>query len=199
MIDLGRDVSRETREKLVAFADLLLTENKTQNLIARSTEQDLWTRHFADAAQLMSFAPGGARWVDIGSGAGLPGIVIAILDAGPVTLIEPRRLRAEFLARAVEELHLPNVEIIQAKAEAVRHAPFDVITARAVASATRLFGMAAHLSHRETIWVLPKGRSAQSELDEARRTWQGSFRLEPSRTDAEAQILVASGVTARNR
>jgi 16S rRNA (guanine527-N7)-methyltransferase len=199
MIDLGRDVSRETREKLVAFADLLLIENKAQNLIARSTEQDLWTRHFADAAQLMSFAPGGARWVDIGSGAGLPGIVIAILDAGPVTLIEPRRLRAEFLARAVEELHLPNVEIIQAKAGAVRHAPFDVITARAVASATRLFGMAAHLSHRETIWVLPKGRSAQSELDEARRTWQGSFRLEPSRTDAGAQILVASGVTARNR
>jgi 16S rRNA (guanine527-N7)-methyltransferase len=195
----GRDVSRETKSKLDQFARLLLAENQHQNLIARSTEAAMWHRHLADAAQLLSFAPSASSWVDIGSGAGLPGIVIAILDGGPVTLVEPRRLRAEFLARAIELLELPNVEIIQAKAEAVRHSPFDVITARAVASATRLFDMAAHLSHRETIWVLPKGRSAHSELDEARRTWQGEFRLEPSRTDAEAQILVASGVTARNR
>ena len=194
-----RDVSRETGFKLEKYAHLLLAENQHQNLIARSTEVDLWNRHLADAAQLLSFVPTGASWVDIGSGAGLPGIVIAIVDGGPVTLVVPRRLRADFLARTVDLLGLQNVEIVQAKAEAVRHPPFDVITARAVASATRLFDMAAHLSHRETIWVLPKGRSAHSELDEARRTWQGEFRLEPSRTDAEAKILVASGVTARNR
>jgi 16S rRNA (guanine527-N7)-methyltransferase len=191
---LAIDVSRETSEKLEAYAALLIAENKAQNLIARSTEDDLWNRHFADAAQLLHWVPAGS-WLDIGSGAGLPGLVIAILSDSFVSLVEPRRLRADFLRRAVETLALTSrAEVLQCKVEAVRHAPFDVITARAVASLPRLFAMAAHLSHKGTTWVLPKGRSAKSELDEARRTWQGSFRLEPSRTDPDAQILVATGV-----
>lgn len=191
---VGRDVSRETSDRLHAFAHMLLAENRRQNLIARSTESDLWNRHVADAAQLMAYAPPGS-WLDIGSGAGLPGLVIAILGAPSVTLVEPRRLRAEFLRSAVEELELTSrVKVVQAKVEAVRHAPFDAITARAVASLPRLLAMAAHLSHNGTTWILPKGRRAKSELDEAQRTWQGSFRLEPSRTDPEAQILIATGV-----
>jgi len=191
---LGRDVSRETSERLNLFARMLVLENRRQNLISRSTEADLWNRHIADAAQLMGFAPPGA-WLDIGSGAGLPGMVIAILGAPSVALVEPRRLRADFLRRAVDELNLTsNVEVLQSKIESVRHPPFDVITARAVASLPRLLAMAAHLSHKGTTWVLPKGRSAKSELDEAQRTWQGSFRLEPSRTDPEAKILIATDV-----
>lgn len=196
---LGRNVSRETSAKLERFATLLLAENQRQNLISRSTEADLWSRHFADAAQLVQLVPAGGRWIDIGSGAGLPGIVVAIFNRAPMTLVEPRRLRAEFLERAVEDLGLAQVAVVQSRAETVTAGKFDVITARAVASVTRLFAITAHLSHGGTHWVLPKGRSAQSELDEARKSWQGAFRLEPSRTDREAQIVVATGVRPASR
>ena len=196
---LGRDVPRETYAKMEKFAELLIAENQVHNLISKSTEADLWSRHFADAAQLIGFAAEGASWIDIGSGAGLPGLVIAILTGAPVTLVEPRRLRAEFLSRTVEALALPDVTIIQAKAEGVPRARYAVITARAVASIDRLLTMTAHLSHGGTIWVLPKGRTAQSELDEARKSWQGVFRLEPSRTDPDARILVALGVRRLDR
>ena len=196
---LGRDVPRETYAKMEKFAELLIAENQVHNLISKSTEADLWSRHFADAAQLIGFAPEGASWIDIGSGAGLPGLVIAILTGAPVTLVEPRRLRAEFLSRTVEALALPDVTIIQPTAVGVPRARYAVITARAVASIDRLLTMTAHLSHGGTIWVLPKGRTAQSELDEARKSWQGVIRLEPSRTDPDARILVALGVRRLGR
>ena len=195
----GVDVPRETFERVERFVALLIEENQRQNLVAKSTVPDLWQRHIADAAQLLAFAPPRGSWLDIGSGAGLPGVVIAILTGAPMLLVEPRRLRAEFLQRAIDALELgPNVSVIQSKIEAVRHAPVDIITARAVASIDRLFAIAVHLSHKGTVWVLPKGKSAKSELDEARRTWQGDYRLEPSRTDPDAQILVGSRVRRKN-
>ncbi len=195
----GLDVPRGTIEQIESFVALLVEENSRQNLVAKSTLDDLWQRHILDAAQLLSFSPKRGSWLDIGSGAGLPGLVIAICTGAPTLLVEPRRLRADFLRRAAEILGLgPTVTVVQAKVEAVRHPPLDIITARAVASIDRLFTIAAHLSHKGTIWVLPKGRSAKSELDEARRTWQGDFRLEPSRTDPDALILVASRVRRRS-
>ena len=195
---LGSDVPRETFDRLEQFAALLLAENQRQNLISRATEIDLWSRHFADAAQLIPFAKPGETWVDIGSGAGLPGLVIAILTGGAMTLVEPRRLRAEFLAATVDKLGLKQVTVLHSKAEAVG-GKYDVITARAVASVARLLEITAHLSHGGTHWVLPKGRSVQSELDEARKSWQGVFRLEPSRTDPEAQIVIATKVRRVSR
>lgn len=195
---LGSDVPRETFDRLEQFAALLLAENQRQNLISRATEIDLWSRHFADAAQLIPFAKPGETWVDIGSGAGLPGLVIAILTGGAMTLVEPRRLRAEFLAATVDKLGLKQVTVLHSKAEAVG-GKYDVITARAVASVARLLEITAHLSHGGTHWVLPKGRSVQLELDEARKSWQGVFRLEPSRTDPEAQIVIATKVRRVSR
>ena len=189
------NVPRETIERMELFVSLLLKDNERQNLVGKSTLDHLWQRHIADAAQLLSFAPSGGSWLDVGSGAGLPGVVIAILSGDPVLLVEPRRLRADFLRRAVEALEMRStVSVIQSKVEVVRHAPVDVITARAVASIDRLFTIAGHLSHKGTVWILPKGRTAKSELDAARETWQGDLRLEPSRTDPDAQILVASRV-----
>jgi 16S rRNA (guanine527-N7)-methyltransferase len=92
---LGRDVSRETLDRLERYADLLRSESAKQNLVSASTLDRLWDRHILDSAQLVKFAPRpDLSWVDIGSGAGLPGIVIAALVTGPVTLVEPRRLRA---------------------------------------------------------------------------------------------------------
>ena len=192
------DVPRETSDDLRRYAALLTAENQRQNLVAKSTIDDLWRRHIDDAAQLVAFDSPGATWLDIGSGAGLPGIVITILTGNPMILVEPRRLRADFLRRVVSDLGLA-ATIVQSKIEALKHPPVDIITARAVASIDRLFTVAAHLSHNGTRWVLPKGRTAKSELDEARKTWQGEFRLEPSRTDPDAQIVIASRVRRIHR
>ena len=193
-------VSRETRGRLERFVALLLDENDRQNLIGRSTADEIWERHIADSAQLVRFAPRpDSSWLDIGSGAGLPGMVIAILTEGPVTLLEPRKLRANFLQRAAETLGLgPRVTVHAAKAERIT-GRFDVITARAVASLDSLLRISQHLSTDKTLLLFPKGKSAQMELEEARRAWQGEFRLEPSATSGEAAILVACGVRRKGR
>jgi 16S rRNA (guanine527-N7)-methyltransferase len=128
----GRNVSRETFEKLEAYVALLLAENERQNLIAASTVEQVWRRHVLDSAQLVRFEPRpNSSWVDIGSGAGLPGIVLACLVDGPVTLIEPRRLRADFLHKAAESLQV-GVVVVCGKVERLEGS-FDAITARAVA------------------------------------------------------------------
>jgi 16S rRNA (guanine527-N7)-methyltransferase len=191
-----RDVSRETFEKLQDYAALLREEARRQNLISASTLDHLWERHILDSAQLVRFEPHpGASWADVGSGAGLPGIVIACLVDGPVALIEPRRLRAEFLHKVCESLEL-NATVIATKAERAG-GKYDVITARAVANLSQTLEISAHLSTRKTVWALPKGRSAEAELAEAERTWQGAFHMEQSVTDADSLIVVATGVRAR--
>lgn len=192
---IGRDVPRETFAKIEAYAALLIEESRKQNLISASTVDQLWERHLLDSAQLIRLGINGS-WSDIGSGAGLPGIVIAILTGAPVTLVEPRRLRAEFLGVVKSRLALDHVIVVQGKASAVS-GKFDNITARAVGSASALLAMTHHLSHSKTVWVLPKGRSAQKELDDVRGAWQGMFRLEPSLTDEDASILLATEVRRR--
>ena len=187
------NVSRETSEKLQQYVAILKRENAVQNLISRATSDDIWVRHIEDSAQLRQFAARAGRWLDVGSGAGLPGIVLALLSDDPIVLCEPRRLRADFLTSVKAEFELNHVEIVQKKVEQVR-GRFDYVTARAVASASALFAMTAHLTHNGTTFILPKGRTAQSELDEVRQSWQGSFRLEPSMTSEDASILVATGV-----
>ena len=192
----GRPVSRETLDRLEHYVRLLRTGAETQNLVSRGTLDEAWERHILDSAQLIRFEPReGAAWVDIGSGAGLPGIVIACLVEGPVTLIEPRRLRADFLRGVVDELGL-NATVAQGKAERLS-GRFDVITGRAVAALSAFLQLSAHLSTTNSVWVLPRGRNAQSELAEARRAWQGRFQLEPSITDADSWIVVGRQIRAK--
>ena len=194
----ARTVSRETLGRVSAYAEMLIAESSKQNLISAKSIDHLWDRHILDAAQLIRFGEHhDATWADVGAGAGLPGIVIACFDIGPITLIEPRRLRAEFLNDVIDKLAL-NARVIATKAEnATGH--FDIITARAVAPLSRLLEISIHLSTRKTCWVLPKGRSAQSELAEAKRTWQGKFHVEPSFTDPGSEIIIAREVTARRQ
>ncbi|HET9459278.1 MAG TPA: 16S rRNA (guanine(527)-N(7))-methyltransferase RsmG [Sphingomicrobium sp.] len=194
----GANVSRETFDRLQRYAALLRDEASRQNLVSRGTLDRLWDRHILDSAQLVRFEPFlGASWVDIGSGAGLPGMVIAILARGPVTLIEPRRLRAEFLAGTAAALGLgERVTVFQGKAESAG-GRFDLITARAVATLDQLLRISTHLSTGKTLWVLPKGRSAQSELAEAWRHWHCEAQIVASRTDPEAGILVLRNVKAK--
>ncbi len=195
----GRPVSRETFDRLEAYVRLLRAASAEQNLISASTLDAVWERHIADSAQLVRFAPASAAsWLDIGSGAGLPGLVIAAMVDGDVTLVEPRRLRADFLVDAVQKLGLSQrVRVVHGKVENLS-GTFDVITARAVAPLDKLLVIAVHLSNLESTWVLPKGRRTKSELAEARRSWHCDARSEVSRTDPQSQVLVLTKVRAKS-
>ncbi len=175
---------------------MLGRESTRHNLIAASTVATLWERHILDAAQLVRFEPKpGASWADIGSGAGVPGIVIAILVSGPVTLIEPRRLRYDFLHRVSDSLEL-NATIVTQRAERVC-GHYDVITGRAVAPLGRFLELSSHLSTRNSVWVLPKGRRAVADLALAEQSWHGVFHVEQSLTDKDSHIVVGTQIRAR--
>ncbi|HYW16029.1 MAG TPA: 16S rRNA (guanine(527)-N(7))-methyltransferase RsmG [Allosphingosinicella sp.] len=195
------DVPRETIDRLEAFADLLRAENARQNLVSKGSLETLWERHILDSAQLIRFAPAsGSSWLDLGTGAGFPGLLVPLFHEALVVLVESRRLRAEFLRAAASVLGIQErVEILCSRLETVPTRAFDVISARAFAPLPKLLELAERFSTPETVWILPKGRNAKSELEEARSSWQGDFRLEPSVTDEEAQIVVATGVRRKPR
>lgn len=181
----------------MTFDACLRAEARHQNLIAASTLDALWGRHFADSAQLVPLAadapPG--PWIDLGSGAGLPGLVVALLTARPVVLIEERRKRADFLEQMLDRLELRSSASVHAgKVERYRGPPAAVISARAFAPLPRLFELALPLSTEKTLWVLPKGRNARSELEQARIAWQGAFHVKQSVTDPDSSIIIATGV-----
>lgn len=194
-------VSRETFDRLDAFVALLREENEVQNLVSRSTLDQVWSRHVVDSAQLLRFVPENTgNWLDLGTGAGFPGLVIALLHQGAVTMVEARRLRVDFLLRAADALGLrSSTRIVCSKVERFEAAPFDVISARAFAPLPRLLDLSERFGSSGTHWVLPKGKNAKSELEAARASWQGGFRLEPSLTDPDAQIIVAEGVRRQSR
>ncbi len=195
------DVPRETIERLEAFAALLRSESERQNLVSKASLETLWERHILDSAQLIRFAPGDARsWLDLGSGAGFPGLLIPLFHSASVVLVESRRLRADFLRAAASTLGVAErVEILCSRLETAPARPFDVISARAFAPLPKLLALAERFSMPGTVWILPKGRNAKSELEAALSSWQGDFRLEPSLTDAEAKIVVATRVRQKPR
>jgi 16S rRNA (guanine527-N7)-methyltransferase len=182
---------------LERYVSLLLAGNREQNLISKASEPHVWVRHILDSAQLARLAPDAADWLDIGSGPGLPGLVLACLTDTPMLLVEPRRKRAEFLVEAADALGLSHVRVRQAEIEKVGGSPVGAVTARAFAGLETLFASTVRLTDASTTWVLPKGRSAEQELVAARRAWQGVFHVEQSLTDADARIIVARGVRAR--
>jgi len=195
------DVPRETFERLQRFIDLLIAEAEEQNLIAASTIDHIWSRHIVDSAQLVPLAAvNSGAWLDLGSGAGFPGLIVAALTDRPVTLVESRRKRCQFLEAAIGCLGLEQrVTLCASRLETVDSAPFAVISARAFAPLDRLLPLAERFSTRSTLWLLPKGRNASNELDAARTSWQGDFRIEPSVTDPESAILLLSDVRRRRR
>lgn len=195
------DVSRETLALLETLEHWTIEANTEQNLIARSTIEHFWNRHIVDSAQLLPLAKEhSGAWLDLGSGAGFPGLVVALLSARPVTLAEERRKRADHLSNMVQRFDLgARVSILRGRVEQQSGPPFAVISARAFAPLDRLFSLAHHLASTETLWLLPKGKSAASELEDARGTWQGAFRIEPSVTDPDGAIIVATGVQRRRR
>lgn len=184
------NVPRETIDAIETYRSMLIEANARQNLIARSTEDRFWSRHVLDSAQLVTHAPPGPRtWVDVGTGAGLPGLVLAILSPDHHVLVEPRRLRAEFVQSVVTALAMDTrVSVRQERIERTT-GTFTVITARAFASLTRTLDATAHLADSATMWLLNKGARADAEIAEARAEWTGNLDVLPSITDADAAIV----------
>ena len=191
------DVSRETHDRLHRFVELLRIANQSQNLVGATSLDEVYARHIVDSAQLWRLAPNAGSWLDLGSGAGLPGLILAILSEAPVILVESRRLRTDWLQYAADALNLTNIRIEAARLDLVKSFPAAVITARAFAPLPKLLALAHRFSIRETLWILPKGRSAAEELASVAGTWHGSFHMETSVTDPNSAIIVARNVHPR--
>lgn len=189
-----RSVSRETVEKMESFAAYLKREAASQNLVASSTLDHIWARHIVDSAQLLSYVEVESQksnWLDLGSGAGFPGLIIALLSDYDVTLVESRARRSDYLQRAVDMLDLgARVTVAAIALEKLSTTRYSVISARAFAPLPKLFTLAERFSTNNTLWLLPKGRNAAIEWEDARSVWNGEFRVEQSITDTEAGILV---------
>jgi 16S rRNA (guanine527-N7)-methyltransferase len=196
--DVG-GISRETFERLDAFRRMVIDETGRQNLISAGTIDQFWARHIVDSAQLLTLAPDKGVWLDLGTGAGFPGMVVAIMRASPVIFVESRRKRSDFLSESVKALGLSNVRVQGSRLETMETVPVSVVSARAFTALPRLFELAHRFSTEKTYWVLPKGRSATEELESARTTWQGAFHVKQSITDAEAAIIVATAVSPRKQ
>ena len=198
-------VSRETVERLDRFVALLQRWQASINLIAPSTVDQLWTRHIADSLQLIALAPDAKVWIDLGSGGGFPGLVVACALAGRpgtvVHLVESNHKKAAFLREAARVtgapavIHATRIETFaaEAQAEAVRA---NVVTARALARLKVLVNQSFRLFGPETIGLFPKGQDVDGELTEASKCWNMTYDLVPSRTDSKGRIVV---VRALNR
>lgn len=188
----------EGMERLDRFASLLLSENRRQNLISKPSESQLWQRHFADSTQLLEYVPRETRcsiekpWLDLGTGAGFPGLVLAILKPeSRFLLVESRARRVEFLELCIEDLGLTGCRVRGERMERIDPFPASVISARAFAPLEKLLRLSAPFSTKSTRYLLPKGRSAAHELDEQKRSIRTMFHVKQSLTDPEAGIIVS--------
>ena len=188
------DVPRETCERLEAYIALLTRWNARINLVAPATIEAVWTRHVADSAQLFDLAPASASsWIDLGSGAGFPGLVVAALAADKqpgrhVTLVESDTRKAAFLAAAARQMGL-DVTVEPRRIEALVPRPFDIVSARALAPLARLCALAYPFSAKGTVFLFPKGRGVNSELTAATAHWHIHAEQIASRTSPEANVL----------
>ena len=195
-LEQNLNVSRETVERLASFISVLEEEAQHQNLIAPSTFANIWSRHIVDSAQLLSLArsnghkPSDGVWLDLGTGAGFPGIVIALISEWNVMMVESRARRTEYLERVVEKFELQdNTQIKDIRLEKLDSFPAAVISARAFAPLEKLLTLASRFSTEKTLWLLPKGQNATNELDGLSRKWQHLFHVKHSITDEKARIL----------
>lgn len=196
------DVSRETMVRLTAYSELLERWTRRINLVAPATLPDRWRRHFADSAQLLALAPEAARsWIDLGSGAGFPGLVIAALAAEQrpglrVRLVESDARKAVFLSESARAMGL-TVDVQAARIEDVLPAPHDVVSARALAPLDRLCALASRFAGPGTVFLFPKGAQVETELTAAARDWHSRVERIDSLTEAGAAILRISELKPR--
>ncbi len=190
-------VSRETRDRLEVYVTRLREWQSRINLVSPTTIDAIWERHIADCLQLVTLKPQARLWADLGSGGGLPGIVIACAladSAGThVHLLESNHKKSAFLRAISVELHLPTTVHPSRIEETVPMLPcVDVVTARALAPLSKLIGYSNHLLKKGAVGLFPKGRDYESELTDALRSCHFSYRLHKSLTEPEARIVELS-------
>jgi 16S rRNA (guanine527-N7)-methyltransferase len=196
-------VSRETSARLDRLVELLLEWQQTRNLIAASTIPTIWTRHIADSLQLLELAPEAKIWVDLGSGGGFPGLVLACALAdragANVHLVESTAKKCAFLQAAADNLRLPAKIHCQRVEDFIPAFPTtpDVVTARALAPLPELLELAFPLLKRGAKGLFPKGQHVVSELTAASKCWIIGHKLVPSRTDDRARIVVVDRLESR--
>jgi len=204
--------SREATERLCNYAETLALWQKKINLVSPATIGETWHRHFADSAQLVALAPESVeRWIDLGSGAGFPGLVVAILlgdrpaPRPRLVLVESDQRKAAFLGEVVRRTGLASVLAvdimctrIESAATRVMIESADIVSARALAPLDKLIEMALPLLKPSGKCLFLKGRGVDSELATARRSFEFSYELVPSRTDAEAGIVVMQAPSVRS-
>ncbi len=195
-------VSRETAQRLDRFVELLLATQTHTNLVSASSVPEIWTRHIADLLQLLDLAPEAQIWLDIGAGAGFPGIVIACALAdragAAVHLVESNGKKAVFLNQVVDALGLPAVVHRQRIEDFAADVLPDVITARAIAPLAKLLGYVAPLLKSGAKALLPKGQDVEAELTEAAKYWKIEAELVPSRTNPASRIVVVRAARRRS-
>jgi 16S rRNA (guanine527-N7)-methyltransferase len=197
-------VSRETIGCLETYAALLEKWQKTINLVAPSTLGHVWSRHFADSAQLLPLAPqNAARWLDLGSGAGFPGMVVAILltgrDGALITLVESDSRKAAFLREVARATGAPVdilCERIEKPATQAKVDSINVVTARALAPLPKLLDLSAPYFSSDTVGLFLKGREAPAEVEAAHQIWDFEAALEPSVTDSSGRIVIVRALKA---
>ena len=188
------DVSRETLERLVCYWRLLLTWQRRINLVGTSTLDNPWQRHFLDSGQLHQHIPASGTIVDLGTGAGFPGLVLAIMRAQPIHLIESDKRKAAFLREAVRATDCPHA-VVHARRIEETSLLADHITARALAPVDRLLALGSHVATPAARYVLLKGRECDSELTMARARWNMTVQIVPSLSDPRGQILMIDQVS----
>lgn len=189
------NVSRETLAKLEKYQEILLKWQDKINLISPNTINNAWQRHFIDSMQVFDVLPQkNGHLLDMGSGAGFPGLVLAIMGMEHVTLVEADRRKCIFLAEVVRELELENVTIIHERIELVRGVRADIVTARALASLEQLIAWAKGFAHENTTLIFPKGKNFAEEMRHCILPATVEVGITDSQTDAEAKIIRLSGL-----
>jgi 16S rRNA (guanine527-N7)-methyltransferase len=198
----GRDVPRETIEKLILYHQILEKWQAKINLVSSSTLENAWARHFMDSAQLVKFIPEiplatqvGARgnMIDIGSGAGFPGMVMGAITGCSITLCDSGSRKAIFLSEVARQLNLPNVTVINSRIEAITNS-FDIITSRALASISEVLRLSKGIRNQSSRLILLKGKDVDKELIEAEKQWQFNVDRHRSIADANASVLIITDI-----
>ncbi|UWR30032.1 16S rRNA (guanine(527)-N(7))-methyltransferase RsmG [Sulfitobacter sp. W002] len=192
------NVSRETFDKLIAFAELVRKWNLKINLVSKNSLDDLWQRHILDSVQVFELAEGEGHWVDLGSGGGFPGIVVAILNQEArnfqVTMVESDQRKCAFLRTAIRELSL-TASVKTERIEQLDGLEADVLSARALADLTQLLDFTElHLNSDGTA-LFPKGQNWRSEDNDAKQVWAYALEAVESKTNPAAAILKIKDIT----